>query len=160
MDRDDRVLAIVLAAEHLLDLAGLDFLIEGIDGLRELGIDGLARFGPLDEHGEVVALSPQRADQIAVLLEAAAALQHFLRFGLILPEVGRGGARLEAGQLFVGPRGFKDSSADRRRAWRDPRSGEAGLRRSASRYCTRRRDITSMAIVTTTHAYANTSPYR
>jgi hypothetical protein len=32
-----------------------------------------------------------------VLLEATAALQDLLRFGLILPEIGRGGARLEAG---------------------------------------------------------------
>jgi hypothetical protein len=31
-----------------------------------------------------------------ILLKAAAALQHLLGFGLILPEIGRGGARLEA----------------------------------------------------------------
>jgi hypothetical protein len=53
--------------------------------------------------------------QIAVLLEPAAALQRLLRFGLILPEIGRGRARLEAVQLFFRMVCFKDSSADRQR---------------------------------------------
>jgi hypothetical protein len=106
----------VLAAEHFLDLARLDLLIEGLEGARELGVDGLARVGPLDEDGEVVALLLERQDQIAILLEAAASLLDFLRFGLILPEIGRGGAGFEAGQLFVWSSGFKDSSADPRRA--------------------------------------------
>jgi hypothetical protein len=106
----------VLAAEHLLDLARLDLLIEGVEGDGELGVDRLARLGPLDEDGEVVALLPQRQDQIAILLEAAAALLDFLRFSLVFPEIGRGGASVEAGQLFVGSGGFKDSSADPQRA--------------------------------------------
>ena len=46
MDRDDRVLAIVLAAEHLLDLAGLHFLVERVERLRELGVDRLRRRRP------------------------------------------------------------------------------------------------------------------
>jgi len=37
----------VLAAEHLLDLARLNLLIEGLEGARELGVDRLARVGPL-----------------------------------------------------------------------------------------------------------------
>ena len=115
VDRDDRVLAIVLAAEHLLDLAGLHFLVERVERLRELGVDRLAGLGPLDEHGEIVALLLERRDELAILLEPAAALQHLLRFGLVLPEIGRGGARLEAGQFFVGAGGLKDSSADRQR---------------------------------------------
>jgi hypothetical protein len=57
----------------------------------------------------------QRHHQVAILLEPSAALQDFLRFGLIFPEIRRGGARLEAGQFFVGTRGFKDSSGDRQR---------------------------------------------
>ena len=77
---------------------------------------GFARLGPLDEHREVVALLLERHDEIAVLLEPAAALQDFLRFGLVFPEIGRGGARLEAGQFFVGAGAFKDSSADRQHA--------------------------------------------
>ena len=97
MDGDDRVLAIVLAAEHLLDLAGLHFLIERVERLAELGVDRLAGFGPFDEHGEIVALLLERRHQIVVLLEAPAALQDLLRFSLIFPEIGRGGARLEAG---------------------------------------------------------------
>ena len=102
MNRDDGVLAIVLAAEHLLDLAGLHFLVERVERLRELGVDRLARLRPFDEHGEIVALLLERHDQIAILLEPAAALQDLLGFGLVFPEIGRGGARLEAGQFFVG----------------------------------------------------------
>ena len=115
MDRDDGVPAIVLAAEHLLDLAGLHFLVERFERPRELGVDLLARLRPFDEDGEVVALPAERLDQIAILLEPAAALQHFLGVGLVLPEIRRGGARLEAGQFFVRAGGFKDSSADRQR---------------------------------------------
>jgi len=40
-------------------------------------------------------------------------LQDLLGLGLILPEIGGGGARLEAGQLFVETSTLKDSSADR-----------------------------------------------
>jgi hypothetical protein len=85
----------VLAAEHLLDLAGLHFLIEAIEPLRELGVDRLARLGPLDEHRQVVRLFGERYDEVTLLLEAAAALQDLLRFGLIFPEIGSGGARFE-----------------------------------------------------------------
>ena len=103
-------------AEHLLDFAGLHFLVERVEGLGEFGVDRLARLGPFDEHREVVAALLERQHQVAILLEPAAALQDFLRFDLVLPEVGRGGARFEAGQFFVRAGGFKDSSADRQRA--------------------------------------------
>jgi hypothetical protein len=97
MDGHDRVLAIVLAAEHLLDLAGLYFLLERVERLTEFGVDRLARFGPFDEHGEIVALLRERRHQLVLLLQAPAALQDLLRFSLIFPEIGRRGARLEAG---------------------------------------------------------------
>ena len=48
--------------------------------------------------------------------DTSAPVQHFLRLGLVLPEIGRGGARLEAGQFVFGAGGFKDSSADPQRA--------------------------------------------
>jgi hypothetical protein len=115
MNRHDGVPAIVLAAEHLLDLGSLHFLIERLERLPELGVNRLPRLRPLHEHGEVVALLRERFREIAVLLETASPLQDLLRFGLVFPEVGGGGARLEARQLFVGTGGFKDSSADRQR---------------------------------------------
>jgi hypothetical protein len=105
----------VLASEHLLDLGGLHFAIERLEPLRELGVDALALLGPLQKHGEIVALAAQRQGEIAVLFEAPAALQDALGFGLILPEIGGGGPRLEACQFFFGACGFKDSSADRQR---------------------------------------------
>jgi hypothetical protein len=121
----------VLAAEHLLDLAGLHFLIEEIERLRELGVDALAGVRPLDQHGEIVALLLERDAQVAILLQPAAALQDLLRFGLVFPEIGRGGARLEAVQFVCGSRRLKDSSADRWRVCGDPRSGASDRRRSA-----------------------------
>jgi hypothetical protein len=87
----------VLAAEHLLDLARLHFLIERVEPLRKLGVDGLPRLRPLHQDGQVVAALFQRQAEIPILLEPAAALQDLLRFSLILPEIRRGRARLEAG---------------------------------------------------------------
>ncbi len=54
MDGDDRVLPIVLAAEHLLDFAGVDLSGQLVEGAAEIVGDGLSRFGPFDEHGEIV----------------------------------------------------------------------------------------------------------
>jgi hypothetical protein len=90
----------VLAAEHLLDLAGLHFLIERLDPGEELLVHRLAGGRPFEQHREVVGLFLEREDQVAVLLEPAAALLDFLRFGLVLPEIGERGARVEAGQFF------------------------------------------------------------
>ena len=115
MERHDRILAIVLAAEHLFDLAGLHFLVERVERSRELGVHRLAGFGPFDEDRQIFALAPERLDEIAVLIEAAAALQRLLRFGLVLPEIRRGRARFQAIQLFFRMVGFKDGSGDRQR---------------------------------------------
>src|SRR5438128_8875976 len=117
MDGDDGVLAIVLAAEHLLDLAGLHFLIERLERSSELRVDGFARLRPFDEHTEIVALLLERQHEIAVLLEPAAALQDFLRLGLVFPEVRRGGFGFELCQFFAGTGGLKDSSANRKPAY-------------------------------------------
>jgi hypothetical protein len=105
----------VLAAEHLLDFARLHFLVERLDGLCKLGVNGLTRGRPLEEHAEIVCPLPEGRRQFAVLLEAAASLEHALRLGLVLPEVGRGGARLETIQFFSRVSGLKDSSTDRQR---------------------------------------------
>jgi hypothetical protein len=120
----------VLAAHHLLDLAGLDFLIERLERLRELGVDGFARLRPFHQDREVVAFFPERGDEIAIQLEPPAALQDLLRFGLIVPKIRRGGTRLEAGQLVFGSSGFKDSSGDRPRACSNPRTAVSGRRQS------------------------------
>jgi hypothetical protein len=87
----------VLAAEHFLDFARLDFLVESVERLRELGVHRLAGLGPFNEDREIVNPLPKRRDELALLLEAPAALQDLLRFGLIFPEIRRGSARLEAG---------------------------------------------------------------
>ncbi len=132
MNREDGVLAIVLAAEHLLDLAGVDLHLEAVERLREFGVDGLARLRPLDEDGEIVALLAERQHEIAVLLQTAAALQDLLRFSLVFPEIWGGGAGFETVQLFVWAGGLKDSSADQQRACRGPRSASSNRLLSTS----------------------------
>jgi hypothetical protein len=116
MNGDDGVLAIVLAAKHLLDFAVLHFLIETVERLRELRINRLARLRPLEEHSQVVAAPFQRHHQVAILFEAAAALQRLLRFSLVFPEIGLGCPRFETAQFFVRAGRLKDNSADRQRA--------------------------------------------
>jgi hypothetical protein len=107
----------VLAADHLLDLAGLHFLIERVEALHEVGIDVLAGVRPLDEHAEIVGLFLERVNQVAILLQTAAPLQDLLRFRLVFPEIRRGGFRFELGQFLFGAGCLKDSSADRGRAY-------------------------------------------
>jgi hypothetical protein len=105
----------VLTAEHLLDLAGLHFGVEGVERLREFGVHGLPRLGPFDEYGKVVPLLCERRDEIAVLAKAPAPLLDPLGLGRVLPEVGRRRAGIETGQFLVRACGLKDSSADRQR---------------------------------------------
>ena len=83
---------------------------------QSLDLDRLPRRRPFDEHGEVVVLFLERENEIAILLEPAAALLDLLRVGRVFPEIGRGGAYVEAGQLFFRTGGLKDSSADPQRA--------------------------------------------
>ena len=77
MDRDDRVLAIVLAAEHLLGLAGVDLTAELVERAREFVDHRLPGFDPLDQDGEVVepalAASRPARDPLPVGGGAAAA---------------------------------------------------------------------------------------
>jgi hypothetical protein len=116
----------VFAAEHLLRLAGVDPGAQIVERAREVLLDGLPCLGPLDEHGKVVGTLLQLAREIAILFEAAAALQDLLRAGLVLPEVRRGDLRFYSRELFGGVCGVKDSSAGRRRGAPGPRTCEAG----------------------------------
>jgi hypothetical protein len=79
----------VLAAEHLLGLARVDFLRQVVEPFGEVVRDRLPRFRPLHEDGEVVGAAAKRRTEILIVLEAAPALQKFLRGGLIFPEVRR-----------------------------------------------------------------------
>src|SRR5688572_33248344 len=125
MDRDDRVLSIVLAAEHLLRLAGIHLGGEILERLAQVLGDRLAGLRPLDEHGEILAALAQRFAQIAVFLDPAAALQQLLRRGLILPEIGSGDPLLYFLEFVRRSGGVKDSSAGRWRGAPSPRTCEA-----------------------------------
>jgi len=103
----------VLPAEHLLDLAGLDVLVERVEPLGQLCVDRFASGQPVGEHRQVFVLLAQRDDEIALLLDALAALQDLLGFDLVLPEFWSGGLGFYAGEFFIRFGGLKDSYADR-----------------------------------------------
>jgi len=106
----------VLAAEHLLDLAGLHHLRELLEAGGEIREHVLALAGPLHEHAEVLGAFCQRGNERDFFLDAAPALEDLLRFGLVAPEIGRTYVLFDIGQLLVEASGFKDASAIRRRA--------------------------------------------
>jgi hypothetical protein len=128
MDGDDRVLAIVLAAEHLLRLAGVHLRAQFVERAAEVFGDRFAGLGPFDEDGEVVDPAAQLLAQLTVLFQAAAPLQDLLRRRLVFPEIRRGDAFLYLGDFSGGMCGVKDSSADRRRGAPGPGVCEAGRR--------------------------------
>ena len=75
---------------------------------------------PVDEHAEIVCFGSERRDQLDFFLDAATALEGFLRLDLVVPEIGRRCASLYLGKLVARTCGFKDSSGDRQRALRGP----------------------------------------
>jgi hypothetical protein len=113
VNADDRVGAVVLAAEHLLDLGRLDLAFESIKRALQIVGDVLTLASPVEEHTEVVDFAPERVSKLAFVAQAPPALQRFLRLGLVLPKIRRGDARLEPGQLDGGAGNVKDSSEDR-----------------------------------------------
>ena len=123
MNRDDGVPAIVLAAEHFLDFTALDEIGELLNALRELGSDIFPLACPIDEHAEVVCLGSERCDQLDLFLDAAAALEDFLRLDLVVPEIGRRRAGFYLCELVTRASGLKDNSGDRRRASQGPDTG-------------------------------------
>jgi hypothetical protein len=127
MDGDDRVLAIVLTAEHLLGFSGLDLDGEIVEGACEVVEHRLTGLGPLGQHAEILGTLAEGLGEIAIFLEAAAALQQLLRGGLILPELRRGDALLYPRELLGSRCDVKDSSAGRRPGAPGPRACEAVL---------------------------------
>ena len=111
MDGDDRVLAIVLAAEHLLGLASVDLCREVVERAAEILSNRLSGFGPFDEDRQVVDLALQRFAERAVVLQTPAALEQLLCCSLVLPEVRGSNAFFDLGEFVGGSCGVKDSSA-------------------------------------------------
>jgi hypothetical protein len=77
----------VLAAQHLLGFGGVDLLLEGIQGLVEIGGHVLAALRPFNQDADVVDLLGEAVAKLEVLGQAPLALQRLLRFGLVVPEV-------------------------------------------------------------------------
>ncbi len=74
MNRDDRVAAIVLAAEHLLRLAGLDRRRQLVEPAPEIVGDRFTGLRPLDQDSEVVDPPLERVAQTDVVFQPAAPL--------------------------------------------------------------------------------------
>src|SRR5688572_22414034 len=155
MDGDDGVRTIVLAAEHLLDLAALDETGELIEAVSQLRSDVFPLARPVEQHAQVIGLRLERGDELDLFLDAPAALEGFLRLDLIVPEVRGGGARLYLGELVLGACGFKDNSGDRRPASRDPDSGGSSHRTRKPRMPPEK---SSAASVSAAQMYAARSP--
>jgi hypothetical protein len=128
VNRHDRVLPIVLAAQHLLRLTGVHLGRQLVERPAQFLGHQLARFRPLDEHLQIVAAAAQRLAEPEVLLEPAAALQQLLGAGLVLPEIRRRDTIFYFGEFLFRAGGVKDSSAGRRRGAPGPRTCEAGRR--------------------------------
>jgi hypothetical protein len=114
MHGDDGVAAIVLAAQHLARLGGLDVSLELVEAARQIPVDGFTRLGPLDQDGQVVRAPLQGVGEVQFFFEAAAPLQQLLRLTLVVPEVRLGDAGLQLVELRAVTRDVKDSSAGRR----------------------------------------------
>jgi hypothetical protein len=113
MDGDDGVGGIVLAAEHLLDLGGLDLRLEAIEPALQVGNHIFALLGPLEQHADVVNLLGEAVAQLDVFGEPALALQGLLRVGLVVPEVRRSDLQFELREFPGIVSVVKDSSASR-----------------------------------------------
>src|SRR5687767_6036030 len=120
MNRNDGVLAIVLAAEHLLDLAAFDHARQLIDAHGQLRRDILTLARPIHEHTKIVCFSLEGRDQLDLFLDSTSALEGFLRLDLVVPEIGRRRAGFYLCELVTRASGLKDNSGDRRRASRGP----------------------------------------
>jgi hypothetical protein len=128
MNRHDRVLAIVLTAEHLLRLPGVNRSREIVETACEVVGDRLACLCPLDQDGKVVGSASQRLAEVAILFEPSSALQQLLGGRLILPEIRLRDAFFYCGKFFCGAGRVKDNSAGLTRGELNPGTCEADRR--------------------------------
>jgi hypothetical protein len=87
----------VLAAEHLLDLRGIDLVLDGVERALEVAGHVLAGPRPFEQHAEVVELPGKAVAQLEIFSETALALERLLGFGLVVPEIGRADFAFELG---------------------------------------------------------------
>jgi hypothetical protein len=106
----------VLAAEHLLDLSGLDDAGELLDAGGQLRRDILPLAGPVDQDAKIVCFGFEGGDQLDLLLDSTAALKDLLCLDLVVPEIGRRRAGFYLCELVTRPGRLKDNSGGPRRA--------------------------------------------
>jgi hypothetical protein len=80
----------VLAAEHLLGLAGVDGFGKILEAAGKIVGHRLASLSPLHQDCEILGATLERFAQIAIFFKTPATLKQLLRGRLVLPEVGRG----------------------------------------------------------------------
>jgi hypothetical protein len=145
----------MLAAEHLLDLAGLDDTSEVFDAGSELRRDIFPLAGPLDEDAKIVCFGFEGGDQLDLFLDSTPALEDFLCLDLVVPEIGSRRAGFYLCELVTRPSRLKDNSGDPRRALRGPDNGGSIHRERKPRMPPLRSSATS---VSAAQMYANRSP--
>jgi len=116
VDGHNRVGRVVLAAEHLLDLAGVHHGLEAVERPGQVGLDRFPLLGPFNEHLQIIALLPQGITEVDVFADALSPAQGGLCVGGLVPEIGSGDAGFESAQFFVETGPVKDSSAGQRPA--------------------------------------------
>ena len=144
MDRDDGVGAVVLAAEHLLGLGGLDFALELVEPALEISADVLAGVGPLEEDADIVGRGASDSSS-ATSSSTGAAAARLLRRGLAFQKSGAAARLWICLELAPRPAPVKISSearAGRRGSrYRRIRSSSAHTSSSGCHRSRRRRNV-------------------
>jgi hypothetical protein len=118
VDGTDGVASVVIAREQHLGFGLADFAFEPLDESAQFAqtVRILARFGEFKEHARVGNRRLETLLATDDAFQAAALLQSLLRLFLIVPEVLRGGLRLDTFQLVLLRRDIKETSRVARRA--------------------------------------------
>jgi hypothetical protein len=130
MDRENRVLPIEIARQHRPDLGGLHVARVRLEAARQLVGNFFTLPRPVEQDGQIVPLLAERLGQRLVVLEPPPFLKNLLRRALVLPEVRRGYASFEVGQLALETGFVKDPSGDRRPERSGHQRNELARRRS------------------------------
>jgi hypothetical protein len=85
----------VLAAEHLPGLDGIDLRFERIERLHQVSRHVLAALTPFEQDADVVDLLAKAVALLEIFGEASLALEGFLGFSLVVPEIGGGDPAFE-----------------------------------------------------------------
>jgi hypothetical protein len=87
----------VLAAQHLFRFDRVDLRFDRVERLRQVRGDVFAALAPFEQDADVVDLRGEAVALLEIFGEAALALECFLGFGLVVPEIRGGDPAFELG---------------------------------------------------------------